>query len=298
MRTLVVDDSKAMRGIVIRTLKQAGYDHVFEEASNGAEALTRIRADPPQLVFSDWNMPEMSGIELLRAVTSEGLDKKGVKFGFVTSEGSNEMRTMAREAGALFLIAKPFTPAGFLLALEPVLGGRTSPEPEAPQTSDASATGYRIRDAQILAETITSLARNKQISVKTHAPMATKDKMTVAAYRLEGTPVLGVCACDADLGAYLGALLSLIPLGPAKEAATAGSYPEALANNLREVFNVLAVMFEPVNGRHLRLAEIIPLGAAVAPDVMAALQTAPLRLDLSVDVPGYGAGRLAMRLVK
>jgi two-component system chemotaxis response regulator CheY len=107
VRILIVDDSKAMRAIVMRTLRQAGYgDRALEEAGDGLEALKAIRASAPDLVLCDWNMPEMSGIELLQALRALGLR---VKFGFVTSEGSPEVRRTAADCGALFMIAKPFT---------------------------------------------------------------------------------------------------------------------------------------------------------------------------------------------
>jgi two-component system chemotaxis response regulator CheY len=111
MRILIVDDSKAMRMIVARVLRQTGYgDSTFEEATNGAEALAAIRASAPDLVLCDWNMPEMTGIELLHALRAEGID---VRFGFVTSESTAEMREQAIAGGALFLIAKPFTAQSF-----------------------------------------------------------------------------------------------------------------------------------------------------------------------------------------
>jgi two-component system chemotaxis response regulator CheY len=111
MRILIVDDSKAMRLIVMRALRQAGYgDHTLVEATDGAEALAMIQGTVPDLVLSDWNMPKMSGIDLLRSVTSNGIK---VKFGFVTSEGTAEMRQMAIDAGALFVITKPFSPEIF-----------------------------------------------------------------------------------------------------------------------------------------------------------------------------------------
>lgn len=111
MKILIVDDSKAMRMIVKRTLKQAGFgDATMSEATNGKEGLDAVKADAPDLVLCDWNMPEMTGIEFLRALRAEGND---TKFGFVTSEGTTEMRQQAQEAGALFLISKPFTAADF-----------------------------------------------------------------------------------------------------------------------------------------------------------------------------------------
>ncbi|MBI3817695.1 MAG: response regulator [Planctomycetes bacterium] len=120
MKFLVVDDSRAMRSIVMRTLRQAGFEnHSFAEAQNGVEALKIIRESPPDLVFSDWDMPEMSGIELLKAMRSE---KINISFGFVTSETSGEMMRVAVEAGASFFVIKPFGADELQRALANVLG--------------------------------------------------------------------------------------------------------------------------------------------------------------------------------
>ncbi len=119
MNILVADDSKAMRIIVIRHLRQAGFDgHNITEAPNGAEALKMIQASTPDLVLSDWNMPEMTGIELLQELRKLN---NPVKFGFVTSESTAEMRQKAVESGALFLIAKPFTVDVFQKTLEGII---------------------------------------------------------------------------------------------------------------------------------------------------------------------------------
>ena len=118
LRVLIADDSRVMRQIVVRTLRQAGYDWDVREASDGVEAFAAVRADEPDLVLSDWNMPNMTGLELLEAMRSAGFS---TPFAFVTSEGSPEMRDAAARAGALFLIAKPFTAESFRDAIEPVL---------------------------------------------------------------------------------------------------------------------------------------------------------------------------------
>ena len=107
----------AMRMIVARTLKQSGHGGDIAEASDGAQALVAIKADRPDLVLCDWNMPEMTGIQLLHALRAEGID---VPFGFVTSETTAEMRELAIHGGALFLIAKPFTADDFGTALAAV----------------------------------------------------------------------------------------------------------------------------------------------------------------------------------
>lgn len=116
MKILVVDDSRVMRQIVIRTLRQAGYEnHTIVEAEDGRDGYQKVAADQPDVVLSDWNMPNMSGIEFLVALRASGSE---VPFGFVTSEGSPDMREKAAAAGALFLIAKPFTAEDFRDALE------------------------------------------------------------------------------------------------------------------------------------------------------------------------------------
>ena len=108
MRILIVDDSRAMRMIIARTLRQAGYkDHVVEEAGDGAAALEAIRASVPDVVMSDWNMPVMNGIELLEELQKNGPNQT---FGFLTTEGSDEMRERAKTAGAKFFSPKPYSP--------------------------------------------------------------------------------------------------------------------------------------------------------------------------------------------
>ncbi len=111
MKILVVDDSKAMRMIVIRTLRQAGFDgHDILEAENGSLGLQAVASEQPDIVLSDWNMPEMTGIEFLASLREQG---NSVTFGFVTSETTPEMRERAIAHGAAFVLAKPFTPEDF-----------------------------------------------------------------------------------------------------------------------------------------------------------------------------------------
>ncbi|MGI5169985.1 response regulator [Spirillospora sp. CA-253888] len=120
MKILIADDSRVMRQIVTRTLRQAGFGgHDLVEAADGRQAFDKVVEERPDLVLSDWNMPEMTGIEALRALRAGGHQ---VPFGFVTSEGTDEMRRTAEEAGALFLITKPFTADTFSDVLGPMLG--------------------------------------------------------------------------------------------------------------------------------------------------------------------------------
>ena len=119
MKVLIVDDSKAMRMIVRRSLTQAGFTNVQAiEANNGIEALAVIEKESPDLVLSDWNMPEMKGIDLLKTLRAAG---RNIKLGFITSESSAEIRQQAVDSGAAFVIVKPFTPAAIEHALTPLM---------------------------------------------------------------------------------------------------------------------------------------------------------------------------------
>ena len=119
MKILIVDDSRAMRMIVARTLRQAGLNgHDVLEAENGRQAMEMVKAEEPDLVLSDWNMPEMSGLEFLRTLRASG---SAIPFCFITSEGSEDMRTQAEAAGAFGVISKPFSAEAVADALATVV---------------------------------------------------------------------------------------------------------------------------------------------------------------------------------
>lgn len=120
MKVMIVDDSTAMRLIVKKTLRGAGFDDLdFVEAADGAQAFEAIQQSVPDLVLCDWNMPNMTGIQLLQKLNEAEIE---VDFGFVTTESTAPMRELAREAGAKFLISKPFTTESFEQILSPYLG--------------------------------------------------------------------------------------------------------------------------------------------------------------------------------
>ncbi|HTK88585.1 MAG TPA: chemotaxis response regulator CheY [Nitrospiraceae bacterium] len=107
MKIMVVDDMSTMRRIVKNLLKQLGFANV-DEAENGQEALIKLRADKFGFVVSDWNMPVMSGIQLLRAIRAdEGL--KAIPVLMVTAEAQKENIIEAVQAGVSNYVVKPFT---------------------------------------------------------------------------------------------------------------------------------------------------------------------------------------------
>jgi two-component system chemotaxis response regulator CheY len=121
MELLLVDDSKTMRLLVHRAIRQAGYrDLTVCEAENGIDALEKLKSVKPKLILSDWNMPEMSGIDFLRKLRGEN---NQTPFGFITSEASKKFKDVAMSHGANFIIVKPFSVDDVQAALDPILGG-------------------------------------------------------------------------------------------------------------------------------------------------------------------------------
>src|SRR5690242_20148636 len=108
MRALVVDDSRAMRLILGRVLRDRWYD--VSEAGDGREALDVLVAGPlPDVVLVDWNMPVMNGLELVQALRQDAT-YAGVRIVMVTTESEATHVMQAIEAGADEYLFKPFTP--------------------------------------------------------------------------------------------------------------------------------------------------------------------------------------------
>lgn len=107
MKILVVDDMTTMRRIVKNILKQLGFANV-EEAENGQEALQKLRAERFDFVVSDWNMPVMTGIDMLRAIRADA-QLKAIPVLMVTAEAQQANLVEAIQAGVSNYIVKPFT---------------------------------------------------------------------------------------------------------------------------------------------------------------------------------------------
>ena len=120
MPILIVDDYKTMLRIIRNLLKQIGFDNV-EEATDGTEALQKLRQKKFNLIISDWNMEPMTGIELLREVREDDNLKK-MPFIMVTAESKTENVVIAKEAGVSNYIVKPFNAATLKSKLNGVLG--------------------------------------------------------------------------------------------------------------------------------------------------------------------------------
>lgn len=107
MKILVVDDTAVMRRVAKNILKKLGYANV-EEAANGQEAMQKLRSDTYGFVVSDWNMPVMTGIDMLRTIRAD--DKlKTIPVLMITAEAQQGNLVEAIQAGVSNYIVKPFT---------------------------------------------------------------------------------------------------------------------------------------------------------------------------------------------
>ncbi|MGQ0646086.1 MAG: response regulator [Gemmatimonadaceae bacterium] len=121
MKFLVVDDSATMRRILVNSLQRIGYTECVE-AADGKEALEKCDASI-QFVITDWNMPNMSGLELAKGLRGQGVT---VPILMVTTRSVREDIIAAIEAGVNNYVVKPFTPQVLKEKIDAVLAGQTA----------------------------------------------------------------------------------------------------------------------------------------------------------------------------
>ncbi|MDX9746049.1 MAG: response regulator [Syntrophales bacterium] len=107
LKILIVDDFATMRKVIRNLLKQSGYENIVE-AEDGVNALKILKSQQVDFVVSDWNMPNMSGYELLKAVRADE-ELNALPFLMVTAEALQENVVAAVKAGVSNYIVKPFT---------------------------------------------------------------------------------------------------------------------------------------------------------------------------------------------
>src|SRR6201986_5278103 len=123
LKVLVVDDQNSVRQMTRITIEQIGIRHIHE-AEKGEEAMNTASPHPLDLIISDYNMPEMDGLALLRAVRGHPAARK-VPFILLTGRGDRELVVKAAEAGANNYLIKPFTADILRGQIEQVIGKLT-----------------------------------------------------------------------------------------------------------------------------------------------------------------------------
>lgn len=121
LKILAIDDSPTMRRIIVNTLKRAGYDDVVE-ASDGKDALAKMKVEKPNFIITDWNMPEMDGLTFVTNVRASD-EFKSIPILMVTTRSVKDDIVEAMKAGVSNYIVKPFTPDTLKAKIDQVLGG-------------------------------------------------------------------------------------------------------------------------------------------------------------------------------
>ncbi|MBW1751546.1 MAG: chemotaxis response regulator CheY [Deltaproteobacteria bacterium] len=121
MKVLIVDDFATMRRILRNILKQIGFTDI-NEADDGSTALKELKKEKYDLILSDWNMPEMPGIDLLNAIRADD-ELKGIPFVMITAEAQKDNIIGAVKAGVNSYVVKPFTAETIGEKLKKVFGG-------------------------------------------------------------------------------------------------------------------------------------------------------------------------------
>jgi len=120
IRVMVVDDQTSMRAMIRRTLQDLGFKHVRDKASP-VEALAEIRADRVHLIISDYNMPDMDGLQFLEEVRNDAVIGKTV-FIMLTGSADRQIVQKAAALGVNNYVVKPFSAAALKEKIERVFG--------------------------------------------------------------------------------------------------------------------------------------------------------------------------------
>ncbi len=302
MKFLIVDDSRAIQVIIRRGLEKAGYlGNDFRTADNGREAIDIIRDWEADLVLTDWYMPEMTGMELLVELKRQMLP---FKVGFVTTETSPERLQQLKDAGALFVVNKPFDIETLHNAVLPILQG--SVEGEQALTSYDSAkddTGY-----DVVLPTVQSLTKildgytdlHVQVQTCPPTPMGYKNLPNVMGLFSDNLKdVLKViCVLDLPGACIMGGALNASPAEIVREAIANRALPKALLDNNTRLLKIISALFyDPDSQQDLKLR-----GVHLIPKRFEKLDRlnridVGKRLDLKVGVEGYGEGLVTMLIV-
>ncbi len=293
MNILIVDDSKAMRMIVRRTLRQAGFGkHQTFQAENGREAVQVMAKNPIDLVLSDWNMPVMNGLQLLQFLRSR---KNRVRFGFVTTEGTPDMRAKAMASGAQFVIVKPFTAQTFEDTLGPLFGqaSASGPQSNADVSMGTDMGGILLPDAASVVSLLGGVLARAPEAVDWRAPPLLSTPVATGIYTSQDLGQEAAVVMDVSLAACVAGAINMAPPGAVKEQLRSRQLPAELVGSIGEFFNLLARVFNAPNGRRIKLEKLSVSPEAPLTEVEAFIaQDGVHASHMMLNIQGFGRGKL------
>jgi len=282
VRVLVVDDSRAMRMIVSRELKNIDAVSGVLEAESAEAAIEILPNEPVDLILCDWNMGGMTGLEFLQALRAA---QWSVPFGFVTSESSEEIHESAFAAGAAFLVAKPFTGADLCAKIDAFLAGESG--------SAAGGVASELDRPAAVAGLLEGLLRRPvTVAAVGEGPARQVARWTADYVDATGTDA-AMCVVETPIASALSAALTLMSPAVAAEWADSGTLPDILSESFHEVTNVLAKVVRNDGARCVlsTVAGYAPGEKLPESDRIAA---AVSREHFKVTLEGYGSGLLSL----
>lgn len=293
MNILIVDDSKAMRMIVRRTLRQAGYGkHQTFMAENGREAVKVMAKNRIDLVLSDWNMPVMNGLQFLQFLRSRN---NRVRFGFVTTEGTPDMRAKAMAAGAQFVIVKPFTAQTFEDTLGPLFGEarQAGPQHNAPVSMGTDMGGILLPDAESVVSLLSGVLPRPPEAVDWRSPPLLSTPVATGIYTSRELGEEAAVVMDVSLAACVAGAINMAPPGVVKDQLRSRTLPAELVGSINEFFNLLARIFNASDGRRIKLEKSSVSPEPVLDEVKAFIAQDGIHTShMMLNIQGFGRGKL------
>jgi CheY-like chemotaxis protein len=298
MKILIVDDSKAMQHIVKRGLEKLGYDDLeIILASNGMAALELAKEWKPKLILSDWHMPEMTGLELMHELSKAMLD---IDIGFVTTESSPERIKEATDAGALFVVSKPFDVETLHNAVLPALQRRGVKNPQLETEGTSSNESGKLDIVMPKSETLQKalkLLTVNAISVSSKDiddPQASWLPCVIGLFGFDNEKNIKVVIVFDILAAMiLGANSEAVSKSKVDAAIKDKVIPKDIIANCERALNMISLVINrEAASRELTMISMSTLTAKV--DKLAVLlgRNGVTRIDYDISSKDYSGGRI------
>jgi len=305
MRILIVDDSKAMQVIVQRSVEQLDINKLeINYAFDGLEALDVVRTWEPDLVIADWHMPELSGYGLLLALNREMLP---IRIGFVTTETSESKLQQAFDAGAEFVVNKPFTTLGLVEVLNPIIDDikkrKSTDEDDSVEGSRAAPSEKGESPARIvmpkdstLQKALNALCEQniQMINVETHTLNEEWLPSVVGVFvDAEEGFVHGICVVDFIAAMCLTGVLAGLTNASIKKLIKKREIPTDIINKLERAFEVISVtIYDNANNCELNFKSMSMINTDMNKLEALLGRRNTQRADFELTIEGFDSGKL------
>jgi two-component system chemotaxis response regulator CheY len=290
-RVLVVDDSIAMRRLILRGLRQCGvHESCLYEAVDATSALSFLDRARVDVLFVDQSLPDMPGTQLLGGLAeSHGRRPSRV---LVSADLSAETLGAAAGVGVPMVLAKPFGPEDLARALTGALPG---PAELLAGAAGAATTGPTLPTAHQTEQLLTTLL-SRPVTTTPGAPVLPRPgrRALTVAYVTRRLRTAAVLVADLPLATALTAALDLDPEQSLAEAMLRRQLPGRADQNLPELAEIATSLFVPAGGELLRTFAVHLPGQLPPPLTAAAVGALRRRLDVFVTIDGFGAGELSL----